>query len=130
MLHKIVMWCATVLLWSGCKGTDDPARVAVACAQAYYEELLEGRYKEFVQGTYHDKERPESYEEQLRAGAAMLHSELKNAHGGVVRIEPAGCQTDTSGRVANVFLRLVHRDSSRVKVCVPMVCADGTWYMR
>lgn len=108
----------------------DPSEVAARVAKQYYEQLIAGRYADFVDAHYQPDSIPATYREQLITNAKMYMAQQQADHHGIREVRVARAQTDTAGRQAQVFLVLCFGDSVNEEVVVPMVEHRGTWYLR
>ncbi|MGI6231501.1 MAG: hypothetical protein ACOYJF_01460 [Prevotella sp.] len=114
----------------GCQSEKKPEDVAALTAKAYYEQLLEGKYDQFVDGHYQTDSIPASYREQLIANAKMFIGQQKDDHRGILQVRIVDAKTDTTHHVSNVYLALSYGDSTTEEIVVPMVYVKGVWYMK
>lgn len=127
----MLMAVAAVVAVASCgKKGPEPAAIAAHAAKGYYDQLLRGDYKAFVEGTYRPERIPESYRQQLEANAKMFVAQQQEEHSGLKGVGVQGCDADTAAHVANAYLIFTYGDGTRERVCVPMVESKGTWYLR
>ncbi len=131
-MHRLLYLFGLVLLLqlTACGHSPGPEEVAAETAKAYYEQLLHGKYDQFVDGRYFPDSIPGSYREQLIANAKMFVGEQQEQHKGISEVRIANAQADTATHTANVFLTFVYGDSTKEEVLVPMVEHRGVWYRR
>lgn len=128
-LLLFLIGCCT-LCWGCSNSGPTPDEVAGKAAKAYYDLLLEGKYEQFVDGSYRPEAIPESYREQLVTNMKMFMGEQQEAHRGLKQVRVVSAKADTAKHVANAFLLFVYGDSTSEEVLVPMVEHKGVWYMR
>ena len=81
-------------------------QLAAIAAKGYYDELLQGKYEEFVDATYRRDSIPAVYREQLIANAKMYIGQQNVEHQGIKEVTIANAKADTARRTAQVFLVL------------------------
>ena len=80
----MLMAVAAVVAVASCgKKGPEPAAIAAHAAKGYYDQLLRGDYKAFVDGTYRPERIPESYRQQLEANAKMFVAQQQEEHSGL-----------------------------------------------
>lgn len=124
--------------------SDEPqnhADLAAQTAKVYYDQLLQGDIKSFVDGTaMHVKVVP-TYREQLETNMKMFIGQQEKDHKGIKSVKKVKgtltCPTDAQGQpkdtahiTANAFLLFKYGDNTTEQVVVPMVRVNGTWMMR
>lgn len=123
-----------VLLALSCSGgTTDVERAqegARAAAEAYYNLLLNGDYRQFLNGRAGADSIPESYSEQLMAGYRQFMAEQQQEHLGISSLQATRAEMDTTLQVMQVFLQLCYGDSTQEEIVVPMVSYKGVWMMK
>lgn len=129
MLMAVAVVVAMAVASCGKRGPE-PAAIAAQAAKGYYDQLLRGDYKAFVDGTYRPERIPESYRQQLETNAKMFVGQQQEEHRGLKGVDVQGCDADTAAHVANAYLIFTYGDGTRERVCVPMVESKGTWYLR
>lgn len=129
--HKLTILSLAVMAFLSCDpGKRQGPDVAALTAKAYYEQLLQGRYEDWVDAHYQPEQIPDSYREQLIANAKMFVGQQQEEHKGIDSIRIAGVKTDSVHRVSNVFLTFFYGDSTREDIVVPMVKVSDNWYMK
>jgi len=124
----IVVVVAAMLV-AGCRN-DNQGELAARTAKLYYDALLEGRYEQFVDGTYHkDSLRPQ-YRQQLIDNARMFVGQQKDEHRGIREVRVSDFKLDSITTDCNVFLVFAYGDSTSEEVLVPMTEKDGVWLMK
>lgn len=118
-----------LLLLMACS-RPDASEVAARVAKQYYDQLVEGRYADFVDAHYQPDSIPASYREQLVANARMFMGQQQAEHRGIKEVRIAHAMADTASHQASVFLVLCYGDSTSEEVLVPMVERRGTWLLR
>ena len=127
---RYVVLGAVMSLPMACKKAPTPAEIAAHAAKGYYDQLLSGKYEDFVAGTYMPYKIPDSYRRQLVDNARMFVAQQKQEHRGIKKVKILDAKADTVKHVANVYLIFEYGDSTREEVCVPMVEKKGVWYTR
>lgn len=75
------------LVFSSCKEEKpDPGYLAGIAAKGYYDLLLEGKYKEFVDGYNQPYRLPKGYQDQLLMNAKMFVEQQQDEHKGMVKV--------------------------------------------
>lgn len=119
------------LVFSSCREEKpDPGYLAGIAAKGYYDLLLEGKYKEFVDGYNQPYRLPNDYQDQLLMNAKMFVEQQQDEHKGMVKVNVLNAKADTAHHVADVFLQVVYGDSTKEQIVVPMVEVKDAWKMR
>lgn len=113
-----------------CHQEPDQGELAAVAAKGYYDLLLEGRYAEFVDGTYRPDSIPSGYREQLVTNARMFTEQQTVEHRGIREVRIVDAKADTARHTANVFLVFDYGDSTCEEIVVPMVRHHGRWMLR
>ena len=111
-----IMSTISLTLFSSCSNKDGMKQedVALQTAKAYYDQLVNGDYATFVDGTLQNDSIPEDYKAQLILNMQM-YIEQPN---------------DSIIMTAQAFLALCFKDSMREEIVVPMVKKNDIWYLR
>lgn len=115
---------------TSCRQEPDQGALAAVAAKGYYDLLLEGKYGEFVDGTYRPDSIPPGYREQLVTNARMFAEQQSAEHRGIKEVRIVEARADTVRRTAEVFLTFDYGDSTSEEVVVPMVRHHGRWMLR
>lgn len=121
---------AAAVCGCGDKMKDDPGTLAGNAAAQYYSYLLGGDYDAFVDGTYRAQPLRKEFRQELVENAQMFVGQMKQKHNGLQNVEVHSAVADTTMHAANVILSFCFADGTKENVAVPMVEADGLWYMR
>ena len=131
-LVGLVLLVFLVVLGGGCGGAT-PEEMASLAAKGYYEHLMRGEYRQFLEGKYFVSldtigtiDRMEEHEVNLRQFMAQQEKE----HHGIREVRISNAKTDTVQKVTNVFLVLCYGDSINEEIVVPMVEREGKWRMK
>ena len=126
-------WVATLMLLFlfSCASTS-PEQEAAEAAKTYYERLANGYAEGFLEGKANVDRLPTAYCEQLLTSVKQYQQDMQLKHGGLheVRISPNVGKTDSTLHLTYAFLMLCFGDSTQEEVVVPMVQADGEWWMK
>ena len=134
-----IMSTISLTLFSSCSNKDGMKQedVALQTAKAYYDQLVNGDYATFVDGTLQNDSIPEDYKAQLILNMQMYIEQQNKAHQGITRVEAlrATCDSvklpnDSTIITAQAFLALCFKDSMREEIVVPMVKKNDIWYLR
>lgn len=98
---------------------SDPGYLAGIAAKGYYDLLLEGKYKEFVDGYNQPYRLPNGYQDQLLMNAKMFVEQQQDEHKGMVKVNVLNAKADTAHHVADVFC----------KWCMVTVLKNRLWYL-
>lgn len=130
-MRKVFLGLAACLLLACGSGT--PEEMASLAAKGYYEHLMRGEYRQFLEGkdflpldTIGTINRLEEHEVNLR----QFMAQQEKAHHGIREVRISNAQTDTIQKVTNVFLVLCFGDSINEEIVVPMVERQGRWRMK
>ena len=130
-MRKVFLGLAACLLLACGSGT--PEDMASLAAKGYYEHLMRGEYRQFLEGkdfqaldTIGTIDRLEEHEINLR----QFMAQQEKAHHGIREVRISNAQTDTIQKVTNVFLVLCFGDSINEEIVVPMVERQGRWRMK
>ena len=114
-------------------GSGTPEEMASLAAKGYYEHLMRGEYRQFLEGKYFMPldtigtiDRIEEHEVNLRQFMAQQNRD----HHGILDIRISNAVTDTVLQYTNVFLVLCFGDSVNEEIVVPMVERHGSWRMK
>lgn len=110
--------------------TQSQGELAAIAAKGYYDDLLKGKYEEFVNSRFQTDSIPTGYHEQLVANARMFIGQQTEEHGGIKDVRILNANADTIHNTANVFLAFEYGDNSTEQIVVPMVKSKGKWLMR
>ena len=125
----VIVVAIAAMLVAGCRN-DNQGELAARTAKLYYDALLEGRYEQFVDGTYHkDSLRPQ-YRQQLIDNARMFVGQQQDEHRGIREVRVSDFKFDSITTDCNVFLVFAYGDSTSEDVLVPMTEKDGVWLMK
>ena len=133
MMRKLVYLFLIIIGVASCGGNLTPEEMASLAAKGYYEHLMRGEYRQFLEGKYFQAldavgtiDRMEEHEVNLRQFMAQQERE----HHGIREVRISNAQTDTVQKVTNVFLVLCYGDSINEEIVVPMVEREGKWRMK
>ncbi|ATV32654.1 hypothetical protein CUC00_07755 [Prevotella intermedia] len=121
-----------VLLLSSCsenKETDHGA-IAAEAAKHYYENLISGKYKQFLEGMNLPDKLPESYERQILENFKAFAKRQDKQRKGIKKVSIRSVKFFAKDSTASAFLLLHYGDSTTEEVVVPMLKRRGLWYMR
>lgn len=108
------------LFFSSCREEkSDLGYLAGIAAKGYYDLLLEGKYKEFVDGYNQPYRLPNGYQDQLLMNAKMFVEQQQDEHKGMVKVNVLNAKADTAHHVADVFC----------KWCMVTVLKNRLWYL-
>lgn len=107
-----------------------PEELALQAAKAYYDQLINGDYDSYVEGSLQGDTISPVYRQQLVLNMQMYIEKQKKSHQGIVSIEALRATADTASHTANAFLALTFGDSIREEITVPMIEKGGIWYLR
>lgn len=131
LLYSLLFLLAGSWALTSCSSKGpDPAAIAAQAAKGYYDQLLEGRYDDFVDAQYRPDSIPSAYRAQLIANAKMYIGEQKEKHQGLTRVTVSRAAADTMHHTADVYMVFHYGDSTHEEVLVPMVEKKGVWYRR
>ena len=130
-MRNVFLGLAACLLLACGSGT--PEEMASLAVKGYYEHLMRGEYRQFLEGkdfqaldTIGTIDRLKEHEINLR----QFMAQQEKAHHGIREVRISNAQTDTVQKVTNVFLVLCFGDSINEEVVVPMVERQGRWRMK
>ena len=122
--------CVCMASLFGCNHKIDPSDMAAITAKGYYDQLLKGNVKDFVDGTYRAYPIPKVLHEQLMANARMFIYTQDSLHRGIKKVDIIDSKIDTVSHTDNVFLKFYYGDGTNEDILVPMVESRGKWMMR
>lgn len=115
-----------ILLWASC-GKEGKSEISQA-AEAYYGNLIEGKYEDYVGAIAYSDSMTESYRSQMVDLIAQYAAREREARGGLVSAKAIG---DTvAGDVGSVFMEVLFGDSTREEIALPMVRCGDVWKMQ
>ena len=125
----VIALATALMLIAGC-GRSGRGEQAARTAKLYYDALLEGKYEDFVDGTFHrDSIRPQ-YRRELIDNARMFIGQQQEEHRGIREVRVSDYKIDSISSNCNVFLVFAYGDSTSEEVLVPMIEKDGIWLMK
>lgn len=118
-----------------------PEDIAAETAKTYYDQLLHGDVKAYVDGMVMHSEVVPSYREQLETNMKMFIGQQEKEHQGIKSVSKVrgeltcpvnsdGTPKDSTNVTVNAFLMLNYGDNTAEQVVVPMVKVKGVWMMR
>ena len=121
-----------VLLLSSCseKKETDHGEIAAEAAKHYYENLISGKYKQFLEGMNLPDKLPESYERQMLENFKAFAKRQDKQRKGIKKVSIRNVKFFAKDSTASAFLLLHYGDSTTEEVVVPMLKRRGLWYMR
>ncbi len=121
-----------VLLLSSCseKKETDHGAIAAEAAKHYYENLISGKYKQFLEGMNLPDKLPESYEHQMLENFKAFAKRQDKQRKGIKKVSIRNVKFFAKDSTASAFLLLHYGDSTTEEVVVPMLKRRGLWYMR
>ncbi|AFJ09182.1 hypothetical protein PI172_0594 [Prevotella intermedia] len=121
-----------VLLLSSCskKKETDHGAIAAEAAKHYYENLISGKYKQFLEGMNLPDKLPESYERQMLENFKAFAKRQDKQRKGIKKVSIRNVKFFAKDSTASAFLLLHYGDSTTEEVVVPMLKRRGLWYMR
>lgn len=121
-----------VLLLSSCskKKETDHGAIAAEAAKHYYENLISGKYKQFLEGMNLPDKLPESYERQMFENFKAFTKRQDKQRKGIKKVSIRNVKFFAKDSTASAFLLLHYGDSTTEEVVVPMLKRRGLWYMR
>ncbi|MDO5447477.1 MAG: hypothetical protein Q4F34_06865 [Prevotellaceae bacterium] len=123
----ILLTIVVFALAASCSGKDTDAASA---AVGYYEALIDSDYVAYTDGMAGKAQLPSEYREQFVKLTEFFVAKMDKEHGGLCGVELKKSIENDGGDMANVFLELSFRDSTKEEVLVPMVLSDGQWLMK
>jgi len=127
--HIAIIIASAALIFTACSHKDE-GKVAANAAKLYYENLIAGKYNDFVDGIYRPAQIPETYRTQLIESAKMFVRQLETEHRGVREIRVSNGVLDSTSTSASAYLVLCFGDSTSEEMLVPMVKHDDLWLMK
>ena len=121
-----------VFLLSSCreKKETDHGAIAAEAAKHYYENLISGKYKQFLEGMNLPDKLPESYERQMLENFKAFAKRQDKQRKGIKKVSIRSVKFFAKDSTASAFLLLHYGDSTTEEVVVPMLKRRGLWYMR
>ena len=121
-----------VLLLSSCskKKETDHGAIAAEAAKHYYENLISGKYKQFLEGMNLPDKLPKSYERQMLENFKAFAKRQDKQRKGIKKVSIRSVKFFAKDSTASAFLLLHYGDSTTEQVVVPMLKKRGLWYMR
>ena len=121
-----------VLLLSSCseKKETDHGAIGAEAAKHYYENLISGKYKQFLEGMNLPDKLPESYERQMLENFKAFAKRQDKQRKGIKKVSIRSVKFFAKDSTASAFLLLHYGDSTTEEVVVPMLKRRGLWYMR
>ncbi|PJF01045.1 hypothetical protein [Prevotella intermedia] len=121
-----------VLLLSSCskKKETDHGAIAAEAAKHYYENLISGKYKQFLEGMNLPDKLPESYERQMFENFKAFTKRQDKQRKGIKKVSIRNVKFFAKDSTASAFLLLHYGDSTTEEVVVPMLKRRSLWYMR
>ena len=121
--------CIAAVLLTACGEKPTPEAAAMASAQQYYEQLMDGDYEAFVMGQADAERYPESFRQQLITATKQFVAQL-DQRGGICSITSSRALMDSTLQLMQVYMLISYADSTQEEIVVPMVERDGEWKMK
>ena len=117
----------------GCSNEKSPEEQAMDAAKEAatecYNNLLAGKYEQFLDARVGADSMPADYRTQLIASYKQYIA-LQKEHEGIASFEVSNVQIDSVSQLIEVFLLLHYGDNSQEEIVVPMVEHNGMWRMK
>ena len=123
----LALCLAALSLVASCGGRKTDA---VSAAVSYYEALIDSDFVAYTDGMAGKAQLPEDYHQQFVRLTQSFAAKMNKEHGGLCSVSSGKSIENDKGDMANVFLELTFRDSTKEEVLVPMVLCDGQWMMK
>lgn|SRR5574344_1805249 len=130
MRHAFVLIVCLFVLLASCSSNDSHEDAAGKAAEEYYNDLITGKYQEYVAGMANTDSIPDSYREQLVTMAKQFVATQKEERGGLKSAKVVTTVMDTTHTVADVYMEVCYGDSASEEVVLPLVLKNGKWKMR
>ena len=131
---KRLLFCLFIvaLSFTACSKKEeiDHGAIAAQAAKVYYENLINGKYDQFLDGMNLPKKLPESYKKQMITNFKVFSEKQVEARKGITKVTINSAQFFPKDSTASVFLLLHYGDSTTEQVVVPMLKKNRLWYMR
>ena len=125
------LFLAVLLLYSCSKKKEtDHGAIAAEAAKHYYENLISGKYKQFLEGMNLPDKLPESYERQMLENFKAFAKRQDKQRKGIKKVSIRSVKFFAKDSTASAFLLLHYGDSTTEEVVVPMLKRRSLWYMR
>ena len=98
----IIALATALMLIAGC-GRSNRGEQAARTAKLYYDALLEGKYEEFVDGTYHRDSIRQQYRRELIDNARMFVGQQQEEHRGIREVRVSDFKIDSISSDCSVF---------------------------
>ena len=121
--------CLAAMILTACSEKPAPEAEAMASAQQYYEQLMEGDYEAFVDAQADADQYPESFRQQMITATKQFVAQL-DQRGGICAITPSRAMMDSTLQLMQVFMLVSYADSTQEEIVVPMVERNGVWKMK
>lgn len=131
-MQRFIYTIIAIAMILSCSKPDaiKPEDVAAQTACEYYKLLIDGKYSDFVSGTFEADSLDSNYRNQLVDNAAMFTSRQEQRNKGIKSVEPYKATADTASHTATVFLTITFGNGNKENVMVQMIESKGVWYMR
>ena len=126
---RIFFVVTTIAAFAACSSRH-PEEQAAKAAKHYYEQLIKGRYDDFVESKAFTDSLPPVYREQLVENMKMFAAQMQAEHQGMRDVRIVNGVVGEDGHSANVFLAICFGDSTIEEIVVPMVEQKGKWKMK
>lgn len=133
-LNFILGICMLLVLSCGNKDKEqqDEAKQASpgGAAIAYYNHLIKGEYKEYVDGMLSCDSIPDKFRQQMVLLVKQYAVREKRENGGLDSVSIVSEQMSDNGRSAKVFLSIRYKDGKKENVVVPLLFHKKIWRMQ
>lgn len=104
--------------------------LAAKAAKEYYENLINGKYDLYVDGTANTYNIPKEYREQLITNVKQFAAVQKEERGAIKNVRVVNSTYNKKKNVADVYMVVCYADSASEEIVVPMIEKKGKWLMR
>jgi hypothetical protein len=130
MRHFLVFLVCIIVIFTSCSSKKNQEDAAGKAAGEYYNDLIEGRFEDYVAGMANTDSIPGSYREQLITMAKQFVAIQKEERGGLKAAKVVTTVMDTTRTVAEVYLEISYGDSASEEVVLPLIKEKGKWKMK
>ncbi len=130
MSRKFLFLASVCVLLVSCKTEISTEEVVKEVAEQYSSYLVNGDCEAYADAFYRGRTLRESERKELADNMKMFFEAQQKERGGIASAEVNRVELNDDGTAADVFLLYTYGDGSREQVLLPMIKADGLWYLK
>ena len=129
-LGRLAIVVVVLSIAVACSKDLSPEEQAMNELQEAYDDLLAGRYEQFLNRRRFASSIPASYRSQLIDSYKQFMHQQQQIHQGIKSFNVNRAEPDSTQNLMQVFIIINYADSTTEEIVVPMIEEAGVWKMK